>query len=272
MKTFFLDLIPKIQRYSEKLDNIAVLTNIHWVLLNEEAQKTVYIFRELNNQLLISKNGKIEKATWEYLGNNSLLIDQVNGSYLFKHGFIDDTILALKIDGSDEYALLINEQKFENYINSLNKVLSFLREQYLNKSKDISMHSLIRNSTTQKNYTKPVPKKIIWETNDKLKYSFKSIYPENQFKIYNQNGNWGYIDKDDNVVIDFLYEDAFPFSEGLAVVELNDKKGFINREGKTIIDFEFDSASYFKNGKSCVQINGEDFIIDKNGNKITTPN
>ncbi len=107
MKTFFLDLIPKIQKYSEKLDNITVLTNKHWVLLNEENQKTVYIFREENNQLLISKNGKIEKGIWEYLGNNSLLIDQTNGSYLFKHGFIDDSILALKIDGSDEYALLI---------------------------------------------------------------------------------------------------------------------------------------------------------------------
>lgn len=277
MKTFILDLIPKIQRYSKKLDNITVLTNKHWVLLNEETQKTVYIFRELNNQLLISINGKIEKANWEYLGNNSLLIDHTRGSYLFKHGFIDDSILALKIDGSDEYALLINEHKFEKQLNSINKVLSFLQKKYLSKSNDISMPSLIRNSSSRENYTikeytKPIPAKVIWETNKNLKYTLESKYPENEFKIYNQKGNWGYIDEEENVAIDFIFEDAFPFSEGLAVVQLNQKKGFINREGKTIIDFQFDSASFFKNGKSRVIINGEEFIIDKNGKKITTAN
>ena len=277
MKTFFLDLIPRIQRYSEQLDNITVLTNKHWVLLNEEPEKTVYIFREVNNQLLISKNGKIEKGNWEYLGNNSLLIDQTNGSYLFKHGFIDDSILALKMDGCDEYALLINEQKFEKYLNSLNKVISFLQKQYVNKSSDLTIPSLIRNSSvkennTKKEYLEPIASKVIWKTNKNLKYTFESKYPENEFKIYNQNGSWGYIDKNENVAIDFIYEDAFPFSEGLAVVQLNQKKGFINRKGKTIIDFQFDSASFFKNGKACVSINGDEFSIDKYGNKITVVN
>lgn len=277
MKTFFLDLIPKIQRYSEQLDNITVLTNKHWVLLNEEPEKTVYIFREVNNQLLISKNGKIEKGNWEYLGNNSLLIDQTNGSYLFKHGFIDDSILALKMDGCDEYALLINEQKFEKYLNSVNKVISFLQKQYVNKSSALTIPSLIGNSSvkennTKKEYLEPIANKVIWKTNKNLKYTFESKYPENEFKIYNQNGSWGYIDKNENVAIDFIYEDAFPFSEGLAVVQLNQKKGFINRKGETIIDFQFDSASFFKNGKASVSINGDEFSIDNYGNKITIVN
>ncbi len=135
------------------------------------------------------------------------------------------------------------------------------------------MPSLIINSPAkEKEYSKPIPKKVIWETNKNLKYTLESKYPENEFKIYNQQGNWGYIDKDQNVAIDFIFEDAFPFSEGLAVVQLNGKKGFINRNGKTIIDFQFNSASFFKNGKSSVTISGEEFIIDKNGNKITTDN
>jgi hypothetical protein len=86
----------------------------HWVVIDEETDiKVVFIFREEGNQLLISSDGKIEKGTWEYLGNNSILIDRKDGSFLFKHGFIDDYILALKIDGKDEYALLVNEIKFE---------------------------------------------------------------------------------------------------------------------------------------------------------------
>ncbi|MBS1649934.1 MAG: hypothetical protein JSR09_09550 [Bacteroidetes bacterium] len=131
MRTFLLDIIPKIQRFSQKLDNLTVLTNKHWVVIDEELnRKVVFIFREKDSQLLISENGKIEKGTWEYLGNNSLLIDRNDGSYLFKHGFIDDTVLALKVDGKEEYALLVNEHKFDNKINSLTTILQFLNDTY----------------------------------------------------------------------------------------------------------------------------------------------
>jgi len=80
---------------------------------------------------LISQNGKVEKARWEYLGNNSLLIDKKEESYLFKHGFFDENILALKVDGKDEYAFLINENKYDGELNSLDKVIDFLTKKYL---------------------------------------------------------------------------------------------------------------------------------------------
>ena len=68
MKTYIADIIPKLQRFSQKLDNLTLLTNQHWVVLDElESSKTVFIFRS-NNELLISRNGKVEKAKWEYLG------------------------------------------------------------------------------------------------------------------------------------------------------------------------------------------------------------
>jgi hypothetical protein len=135
MRTYLLDIIPKIKRFSKKLDDLTILTNQHWVVIDEETDiKVVFIFREEGNQLLISSDGKIEKGTWEYLGNNSILIDRKDGSFLFKHGFIDDYILALKIDGKDEYALLVNEIKFEERINSIPSVLNFLEKRYLNHS------------------------------------------------------------------------------------------------------------------------------------------
>lgn len=87
MKTFLSDIFPKIQRFSEKLDNLTLLTNQLWVSIDGlRSNKTVYIFRS-NNELLVSTNGKVEKAKWEYLGNKSLLIDKKTESYLFKHGF-----------------------------------------------------------------------------------------------------------------------------------------------------------------------------------------
>ncbi len=90
----------------------------------------MYIFRS-NNELLISQNGKVEKGKWEYLGNNSLLIDKKDESYLFRHGFFDDTVLALKIDGKEEYAFLVNENKFGEEVNSIATVFGFLKNKYL---------------------------------------------------------------------------------------------------------------------------------------------
>jgi hypothetical protein len=134
MKTYILDIIPKIQRFSQKLNEITVLQNKHWIVLDEESKnKVVFIFREKNNQLLISINGIIEKGTWDYLGNNSLLIDRESGSYLFKHGFIDDSVLALKVDGKEEYLVLVNEKWFDIKLRSLERVLSFLSEKYLSQ-------------------------------------------------------------------------------------------------------------------------------------------
>jgi hypothetical protein len=132
MKTFLLDIFTKLQKFSEKLDNLTLLTNQHWVYIDEVlSSKTVYIFRT-NNELLISTNGKVEKAKWEYLGNKSILIDKFSDSYLFKHGFFDENILALKVDSSEEYAVFVNENKYEGELNSIIKIYDFLTQKYLN--------------------------------------------------------------------------------------------------------------------------------------------
>ena len=139
MKTFITDIIPKIQRYSQKLDNLTLLTDQHWVLIdNIEHEKQVYLFRP-NNELLISKNGKIERGKWEYLGNKSLLIDQGAQAHLFKHGFFDENLLALKIDSKEEYAFFVNENKYEGDLNSSTKVTEFLTNNYLTKDDKVEI-------------------------------------------------------------------------------------------------------------------------------------
>lgn len=142
MKYFILDIIPKIQSFSRKLDEVALLTNQNWVSVNEiKNSKTVFIFRS-NQNLLISENGKIEKgATWEYIGNNSLIIDRKDESYLFKHGFLDETILAMKVDGLNEYAVFVNETKYGKEINDINDLINFLEAKYLNSNSNLSGNS-----------------------------------------------------------------------------------------------------------------------------------
>jgi hypothetical protein len=130
MKTFINHLIPRIQQYSRKLDDLTLLTNQHWVVVDEIANsKTVYIFRN-NNELLISSDGEVEKGKWEYLGNNSILIDKQDKSYLFKHGFFDENVLALKVDGRDEYAFMVNENNYNGELNTIENVTHFLDNKY----------------------------------------------------------------------------------------------------------------------------------------------
>jgi hypothetical protein len=60
MQTYITDLIPRIQRFSQKLDNLTLLTNQHWVVIDEmDRCKNVYIFRA-SNELLISSNGEVK--------------------------------------------------------------------------------------------------------------------------------------------------------------------------------------------------------------------
>lgn len=149
MKTFIADIIPRIQRYSQKLDNHTLLINQHWIVFDEyNSSKKVYIFRP-NNQLLISNNGIVEKGKWENIGNNSILIDINEESYLFKHGFFDQNILALKLDGKNEYAFLINENRYAGELNSIDKIIEFLSENYLEKSSPNKMENK-RNKSTSK--------------------------------------------------------------------------------------------------------------------------
>jgi hypothetical protein len=97
MNTYIADIIPRLSNYSKRLDNLTLLADQHWVALNMIShEKCVYIFRR-NNELLVSKNGLVERGKWEFIGKDSLLIEVYNISRLFKHGFLDENVLALKV-------------------------------------------------------------------------------------------------------------------------------------------------------------------------------
>jgi hypothetical protein len=135
MKTYISDIIPKIKRFSRKLDELTLLTNQEWVVLDELAQSKVkYIFLA-DGELLIASNGIVDRGRWRYIGQNSIIIDLIEKSFLYKHGFFDENILALKLDGIEGYAILVNESKYENELNSIDAVSKFLKQKYPLKSK-----------------------------------------------------------------------------------------------------------------------------------------
>lgn len=205
MKTFVADIIPQIQRFSQKLDNLTLLTNQHWVVLDQSTQsKTVYIFRS-NGDLLIAVNGKVEKAKWEYLGQNSMLIDLKEQSYLFRHGFFDENVLALKIDSKEEYAVLINESKYQGELNSIGAVLNFLNQNYLTIP-SISNDELGQNSLSVKNIAFV---KYDWTFKMGSFKEYEIIFSNGRtFNIYQIPSNWKYFIYKDKEILVFPNRDT----------------------------------------------------------------
>ena len=148
MNTFTTDIITKIRKYSQKTNNLSILANQPWVVFNDvKSIKTVWIFRN-NNNFIIAKNGIVEKGTWEFINSNSFLISISDTHLYLNHCFLDDSILALKIDNNNEYAFFINENKSKHKFNSLDDIVAFLEARYLNIHKN---HIEICKSYFEKN-------------------------------------------------------------------------------------------------------------------------
>lgn len=131
MKTYIAEIIPRIQRFSQKIDDLTKLMNQRWVSIGDiDRLKRVYIFRP-NNELLISVNGDVEKGKWEYLGKQSLLIDTKQRCELWNQGFFDQNIIALQKNGTNNYAFFVNETKYDRELNTIQDILSFLDRTYL---------------------------------------------------------------------------------------------------------------------------------------------
>ena len=119
METNLSVLLPRVNKLSQKFDNISLMLSHHWVLVDEtQSKKKLYIFRN-NNELIISENGSIDLAKWRYLGKNTLTIEREGDNFLYKHGFFDENLIAIKIHNDDEYSeyiLILYSYYLENLL------------------------------------------------------------------------------------------------------------------------------------------------------------
>ena len=134
METNLSVLIPRVSKLSQKFDNTSLIISHHWVLVDEiNSKKKLYIFRK-NKELLIYEDGKVEIASWRYLGKNTLLIEKKSVKTLYKHGFFDENLIAIKIQDEENYSFFVNEEKYDHGLNSENKIAKYLYKKYLNNT------------------------------------------------------------------------------------------------------------------------------------------
>ena len=146
MQSYIADFIPRLARYSKKLDNLAALVDKEWILFDPETnERRTFIFRR-NNELLISHHGKVVKSKWELIGDRSILLEIDGQSLLLRNGFIDEAILALKLDDTDKYFMFIDELNFSNKINSIEQIKNNLVEKYDKENIEVRDKSELQNT------------------------------------------------------------------------------------------------------------------------------
>ena len=162
MKSYVLDIIPKISRYSDERDLETYIFNKAWVLVDEDSKlKIVYRFRPKNDEIIISVDGNAKRGTWEFLEDGkSMIIEVENETKIFKHGFIDDTILALKLDNDEsEYVVFFNDDKHHKIKdNSLNTIKDYLKVKYEGGLAKKVMHHDVFSKTFPLNWNQPIIK------------------------------------------------------------------------------------------------------------------
>jgi len=82
----------------------------------------------------------------------------------------------------------------------------------------------------------------------------------------------GYIDrKTEQTLIPFKFEEAGPFSEGLAAVKFDGTWGYINQLGLMVIAPRFELAGSFSSGLAEIVIDNQAGVIDRNGEIVVKP-
>jgi hypothetical protein len=92
------------------------------------------------------------------------------------------------------------------------------------------------------------------------------------FPVY-ENGKAGFIDNTGKLVIPLKFEYASDFSEGLALIKIDNKSGFINQSGKTVFFLPpiVDEAGEFADGLAAVEIGKKWGYIDTSGKVVIQP-
>ena len=130
MKTFLLSKVKRLKKYSQELDAKAVLYDKSWEVFNETGDKELMIFRP-TQELLISRNGILQKGKWELLDIANIIIDVGEVSYLLNASYIEDEFLALRLDGTERYMVMIEADMKKRFsLNSIKSIEGYLDKRY----------------------------------------------------------------------------------------------------------------------------------------------
>ena len=223
----------EIKVYDKKGNEVEVNQNTTISTIQENPEYKIYIDTSNGTTLYSIYQGenKITNGNYNYIGylsNNNYIASRQNE----KLGVIDqneniklemkyDTIR--KIDGTN---LVEADIQSTNTIEIYNSNLEKIAEMN-NATLTVEENYIKLSSTTEIRY---------FDLEGKEKQNTE-IFPENTIFAKSQNGKWGFVDKNGQVVVDYQYDEVTEQNEyGFAGVKLNDKWGIVDKNGKIIVE------------------------------------
>lgn len=128
--------------------------------------------------------------------------------------------------------------------------------------KDVSENIMESDSSSEDEIQFAYPYTITLSFTNSIELCIES---ENIFLIGLDNGKYGYVGRNRKEITGYIYEDAYPFSEGLAAVSIDGKYGFIGQEGETVIEFLYDDLKPFSEGLAYFAKGEEYGFLKKDG-------
>ena len=142
---------------------------------------------------------------------------------------------------------------------------------YINKSNELVIEpvydeaSSFDNGYAKVKKDKDLDEEILYIIDKQGNTIFKS--PEDLVNISSQNEGLyiatkikednttklGYINEFGDTIIPFIYDEAYPFKDNLAVVKQNNKCGVIDKNNNLIVDFKYDYISNFYNNYAVIR-------------------
>jgi hypothetical protein len=130
MLTYISHIFENLSNYSKKLDDVTLFQNQKWINIDEiGASKKLFIFRP-DNKLLVSIDGKVKKGLWDYIDSSTIILELDEDPILLRHTFIDDEILILNQDSTENYALFIKENEQLKRLNTIEQIKIYLEFKY----------------------------------------------------------------------------------------------------------------------------------------------
>ena len=109
MKTFIVNAARGVVSQKKRLDIKSKLMSREWRMLTDEPNITAKYIYLKDGKLLISVNGLSTYSTWQLVTESSIIMDEGIAIFLYRVVHIDDNIVILNLDGTDNFCFLIND-------------------------------------------------------------------------------------------------------------------------------------------------------------------
>ncbi|MCT4630654.1 hypothetical protein [Winogradskyella sp.] len=137
MNDYLHNTIPNLKPFDYERHHDSHFINQQWVLVNGiSKKKAVYIFRDDNILEIQHKDASIT-TSWTLSIQNIFTIETEDGIITVKAYFKDNDILVLNHQDKQEFALYINTTNYNEDLNSIEDIQSFLKDKYKKKVNNI---------------------------------------------------------------------------------------------------------------------------------------